>query len=149
MFRTSKIEEKEGKKLTIDHTPTKLPAWNALSVNGHKLLASHNCEGDQVLKNSNSPPPSESHDINNKIKTKRLSPYRNDLVRGHTLRVVVRKVGGVHTDLVELDLLVNPPLELRALLWGQRVGLADDGHQVGHLTQVLHGLNIKGLQSGK
>jgi len=42
----------------------------------------------------------------------------------------------------------DPLLEVLALLESEAVRLADDGNEVDKLAEVLHGLNIDGLEAG-
>lgn len=58
------------------------------------------------------------------------------------LLVVVR----VHAQVVELELLLYPVLELGTLLQGQAVALGNDGHDVDKLTQLLEDDNVNGLE---
>lgn len=41
----------------------------------------------------------------------------------------------------------DPLLELLALLSGQAIGLANDRDEVNNLSEVLHGLNVNGLEA--
>lgn len=67
-------------------------------------------------------------------------------VHGTLLVVKLLVVVGVHLQVVERKLLLDPLLESLALLESQRVGLCDDGHDVDHVGQLLEDDDVDGLE---
>jgi predicted RNA-binding protein len=65
---------------------------------------------------------------------------------GSLLGVVLVVVVGVHAQVVELELLLYPLLELGTLLEGQAVALGNDRHDVDKLAELLQHDNVDGLQ---
>jgi hypothetical protein len=75
-----------------------------------------------------------------------MSSYPDGGLEGSLLGVVLVVVVGVHAQVVELELLLYPLLELGTLLKSQAITLGDDGHDVDKLAQLLEDDDVDGLQ---
>lgn len=54
---------------------------------------------------------------------------------------------GVHLQIVERELLLDPLLESLTLFEGERVGLGDDGDDIDDVGQLLQNNDIDGLEA--
>lgn len=74
------------------------------------------------------------------------SSHLNGLLCLDFLVVILLVVVRVHAQVVELELLLYPVLELGTLLQGQAVALGNDGNDVDKLAQLLEHDNVNGLE---
>jgi hypothetical protein len=75
-----------------------------------------------------------------------MSSYPDGGLEGSLLGVVLVVVVGVHAQVVELELLLYPLLELGTLLKSQAITLGNDGHDVDELAQLLEHDDVDGLE---
>lgn len=124
--------------LHIDNTPAVLTAANLLAVDYDGLLTADNREGDNVLHTMSDLPPQN---------TSRGLAYLDLSIDGSLLIVELVVIVGVHLQVVESKLLLDPLLECLALFEGEGVGLGDDGNDVDNVRQLLQNNDIDGLET--
>lgn len=122
--------------LDIDHTPAVLAAAHLFSVDNNVLLASDDCEWNNILAS-----------ISNIHVYHACSTYL-DLDVHHALLVVqLVVVIGVHLQVVESEFLLDSFLECLSLFQGQRVGLGNNGDNVHDIGKLLEDDNIDRLKA--
>lgn len=123
--------------LTIDNTPLVLTTTDVLAINNNSPLGTDNGKGQELLLHVSCLPVSN---------TSALPAYLDGLLCLDFLAVILLVVVGVHAQVVELELLLYPVLELSTLLQRQAVTLGNDGNNVDKLAQLLKDNNVNGLQ---
>lgn len=124
------------RQLTIDDTPLVLATTDVPAINNNSPLGANNGERQKFLSQ-----------ISLGRITHLCNAYLNGLFRGHFLVVVLLIVVRVHAQVVELELLLYPVLELSTLFQGQAVALRDNRDDIHKLAKFLENNNVDGLQS--
>ena len=131
--------ERSAARRAIDDAPLVLAAADVSAVNNHGPLGADNGKGQELLCHVSR--------VCVEGAVKLGCAYLDGLFRRNLFAVILLVVVGVHAQVVELELLLYPVLELGTLLEGQAVALGDDGHDVDKLAQLLEHDNVNGLES--
>ena len=121
---------------TVDDTPLVLATADVPAVDNNGPLRADDGKGKEFLVEVSRRPVAPRH-----------VPHLNGLLCLDFLVVILLIVVRVHAQVVELELLLYPVLELGTLLQGQAVALGNDGHDVDELAQLLEDDNVDWLET--